>query len=148
MGTGYLLKCRFLRCYSELCDRFAEQAWFDKEEVPMVRLDLEKWKQTADDLRRLATEAPHARTRERFMTLFLMVSQNLCSTAAARQIGREDETVLQWVRIYNAQGPEALTWRHTGGRRPFCHQMIRNKSSTRFSKPSRRTMISRDVDGH
>jgi len=27
--------------------------------------------------------------------------------------------VLGWVHAYNAQGPDALTFRRTGGRRPF-----------------------------
>ena len=33
----------------------------------MIRPDVQKWGQTTDDLRRLATEAEHPRTRERFL---------------------------------------------------------------------------------
>ena len=32
----------------------------------MVRVEMGKWKQTLEDLRRAALHAPHARTRERF----------------------------------------------------------------------------------
>lgn len=33
----------------------------------MLKLDLEKWSQTPDDLREQAMGAAHARTRERFL---------------------------------------------------------------------------------
>lgn len=113
----------------------------------MIRVNLEKWGQTEDDLRRLATESAHQRTRERFLALFLMVSQNICSTEVARRTGRDNETVLQWVRTYNEQGLEALTWCHTGGRRPFSDRRIRNKSSTPSWNPSPKTTFSRAVAG-
>jgi hypothetical protein len=34
-------------------------------------------------------------------------------------IGRQDETVLRWVHLYNRHGPTALAYRHTGGRSPL-----------------------------
>jgi hypothetical protein len=36
----------------------------------MIRPDVAKWEQTTDDLRRLATESAHVRTRERFLVLY------------------------------------------------------------------------------
>src|SRR5262249_17068689 len=39
-------------------------------EGDMVHVDPARWNQTPDDLRRLALEAPHPRTRERFLALY------------------------------------------------------------------------------
>jgi hypothetical protein len=36
----------------------------------MLRVDHARWDQTPVDLRRLATSAPHPRTRERFLALY------------------------------------------------------------------------------
>ena len=41
----------------------------------MVRPDMQKGGQTTDDLRRLATEAAHPRTRERFLALFVLATR-------------------------------------------------------------------------
>ena len=114
----------------------------------MIRVELEKWGQSAEDLRCLSIEAEHRRTRERFMTLYIMVSQSICATKAARETGRSDETVLQWVRNYNEQGPEALTYRHNGGRRPFSNRRPRNKSSTPSTRRRRRTTTFPVMGGH
>jgi transposase len=84
----------------------------------MLRVGHEKWGQTPDDLRRLAIEADHARTRERFFALY-QVTQGCSATAWAQQTGRHDDTVQQWVHDYNVQGPEAMKYRRTGGWPPF-----------------------------
>ena len=85
----------------------------------MVRVEMGKWKQTLEDLRRAALHAPHARTRERFQALYLIASGAYNSTTCAAHIGRHDETVLAWVHRYNEHGPEALSYRRTGGRSPL-----------------------------
>ena len=85
----------------------------------MVRVELGQWNQTLEDLRRAALHAPHARSRERFQALDLIASGAYNATACAAHIGRQDETVLRWVHLYNRHGPDALTYRRTGGRSPL-----------------------------
>ena len=62
--------------------------------------------------------APHARTRERALALF-DITQHRCATQVAMRTGRRAHTVMDWVHAYNQGGPDALTFRRTGGRRPF-----------------------------
>lgn len=85
----------------------------------MIRPDFEKWKQSVDDFRRLATEATHARTRERFLALYQIATGQTNATEWASQIARCDESVMHWIHTYNEYGPEKLTYRRTGGRAPF-----------------------------
>ncbi len=85
----------------------------------MVRPDLAKWGQTLTDLRILSVEAEHARSRERFLALFMIASRQTTACGWAREIGRTKETVLKWVHDYNRFGPEAVRYRHSGGRQPF-----------------------------
>jgi hypothetical protein len=99
----------------------------------MVRVDCARWGQTPEDLRRASVEAPHARSRERFQALYLIASGRFNATACAAHIGRQDETVLAWVHRYNAQGPDALAYRRSGGRAP----LLRRRRSSRSSTPSR-----------
>jgi transposase len=85
----------------------------------MVRPELKKWKQTPEDLRRLAIESPHPRTRERFLALYMLASKQANATQWAQTIGREDESVINWVHKYNEGGPDAVVYRRSGGRTPF-----------------------------
>ena len=85
----------------------------------MVRPDVEKWGQTVADLRRLAIQAPHARSRERFQALYIIGSGQTNATAWAKNAGRSDETVLRWLHTYNQGGPVAISYRRTGARPPF-----------------------------
>lgn len=85
----------------------------------MVYPDTAKWSQTNDDLRRLAIEAAHPRTRERYQALYVIASRQKNATQWAKEIGRTDDTVLSWVHAYNEEGPEGIEFRHTGGRRPL-----------------------------
>jgi hypothetical protein len=92
----------------------------------MLHVDHEKWGQTVEDLRRLAVESKHPRTRERFQAVFEIArgregsaGQKPNATAWAARTGRHDDTVQAWVHAYNARGPEALTYRRTGGVLPF-----------------------------
>ena len=85
----------------------------------MIRVEMAKWKQTVEDLRLASVKAAHPRTRERFQALYLIASGQFNATTCAAHIGRQDETVLGWVHRYNEHGPDALSYRHTGGRSPL-----------------------------
>src|SRR5215211_4037189 len=50
----------------------------------MLRVDHARWGQTAEDLRRLATSAPHLRTRERFLALYEVTQESCATRVAAR----------------------------------------------------------------
>lgn len=85
----------------------------------MVRPDFTKWHQTADDMLRLAREAEHPRNQERYMALYAIGTKASNATEWAKATGRENETVLGWIHLYNAAGPEGVVYRHSGGRTPF-----------------------------
>ncbi len=96
----------------------------------MIHVEMAKWGQTLEDLRRASVQAPHRRSRERFQALYLIASGRFNATACATHIGRQDETVLGWVHRYNQSGPDALTYRRTGGRSPFLTSTGRSRSLT------------------
>jgi len=105
----------------------------------MVRVEMAKWGQTLEDLRRASVHTVHRRSRERFQALYLIASGRFNATTCAAHIGRQDETVLGWVHRYNEHGPDALTYRRTGGRAPFLTRSSRNRSpmsSRRAAPPS------------
>src|SRR5436190_10753901 len=103
----------------------------------MLRVDCARWGQTPEDLRHLALSAPHARPRERALALF-DITQHRCATQVAGPTGRRAHTVMDWVHAYNAQGPDALTFRRTGGRRPFFAGAAKLNSARRSARPSAR----------
>jgi hypothetical protein len=103
----------------------------------MIRVELQKWGQSFDDLRRLALRAGHPRTRERFLALSLIADGTHNATSWAQRYGRQDETVLGWLHTYNDQGPDALTYRRTGGESPFLRPSRPASSSRPSSPPSR-----------
>ena len=113
----------------------------------MIRPDVQKWGQTADDLRRLATEAAHPRTRERFLALFAIAVGQSNATLWAERIGRCDECVLGWIHKYNGCGPEAMTYRRTGGHAPFLRPNSPAASSRPSCGPSRARTASRAAAG-
>jgi hypothetical protein len=84
----------------------------------MLRVDDDRWGQTPEDLRQLATSAAHLRTRERFLALY-EVTQASCARQVAARTHRHPQSVMEWLHLYNAGGPEALTFRRTGGRPPL-----------------------------
>ena len=102
----------------------------------MVRVEMAKWGQTLEDLRRAAVQTAHRRSRERFQALYLIASGRFNATTCAAHIGRQDETVLDWIHRYNAQGPDALTYRRTGGRAP----LLTSNSLDRSPRSSRRAV--------
>jgi transposase len=85
----------------------------------MIKVEMAKWRQTVEDLRRASLDEAHPRSRERFQALYLIASGRFNATTCAAHIGRQDETVLRWVHLYNRHGPDALAYRHTGGRSPL-----------------------------
>lgn len=85
----------------------------------MLKVVHESHSQTLEDLRTLALEAPHPRTRERFLALYEIASGAANATEVARRTGRNHQTVHDWVHLYNEQGPQALEYARTGGRPPF-----------------------------
>ena len=113
----------------------------------MIRPDVGKWNHTADDLRRLSVDSEHARTRERFMALYLIATGQTNATAWAEETGRCDESLMAWVHAYNEHGPEALVYRRTGGRPPLLRRPSPNSWSKPSPPPSRKTTASRDAAG-
>ena len=85
----------------------------------MLRVEHEKWGQSLLDLYDRAMKAPHARTRERFMALHEIAGQRANATGWAAEIGRHFQSVHSWIHAYNEGGPDALTFRHTGGWAPL-----------------------------
>jgi hypothetical protein len=81
----------------------------------MLRVEFEKWGQSLADLYDTAVNAPHARTRERFMSLYEVARRETNATTWAAEIGRHFQSVQSWIRAYNELGPDALIFRHTGG---------------------------------
>ena len=100
----------------------------------MIRPDLAKWNQSADDLRHSALTAEHRRTRERFLALYLIASGQTNATQWAKEIGRCDECVMKWVHKYNEGGPDVLNYRRSGGRTP----LLRRNRPSRLFRPSKR----------
>jgi hypothetical protein len=98
----------------------------------MLHVDCVRWGHTPEDLRRLATSAPHQRTRERFLALY-EITQESCATRVAARTRRHPQTVMEWLHLYNARGPEALAYRRTGGRPPFARTL--RPASVRPSAP-------------
>ncbi|WP_428843096.1 helix-turn-helix domain-containing protein [Sphaerothrix gracilis] len=48
------------------------------------------------------------------------MAQGMPATQVAYQTRRNPQTLMEWVHRYNSAGPEALIFRHTGGRSPLC----------------------------
>ncbi len=87
----------------------------------MLTINTSKWKQTPEILRKAALNESHPRTRERLMALY-EITQGHSATQVALQTHRNPQTVMSWVHQYNQSGPDALTFRHTGGHPPLCLQ--------------------------
>ncbi len=85
----------------------------------MVRPDFEKWGQSPKEILKLSLETEHKRTRERFQALYMIGTGQANATQWAQAIGRQNVTIINWVHSYNAKGPEAMVYRHSGGRTPF-----------------------------
>jgi hypothetical protein len=106
----------------------------------MVRVEMAKWGQRVEDLRTAALSAAHPRTRERFQALYLIASGQFNATTCAAHIGRQDDTVLAWLHLYNRNGPDALSYKKTGGRAPLLPTTRSNRSSGSSKTASRSSM--------
>jgi hypothetical protein len=96
----------------------------------MIEVEMARWRQTAEDLRWASLSEAHPCSRERFQAVYLIASGRFNATACAAHIGRQDETVLRWVHLYNRHGPDALAYRHTGGRSPLVPSSSESRSLT------------------
>ena len=81
-----------------------------------IRPDFEKWDQTAEDIRQISIEAEHPRSRERFQAMYMIGSGQHNSSEWAQITKRQVQTVLKWVHRYNENGPDSLSYQHSGGR--------------------------------
>ena len=113
----------------------------------MVRVEMGKWGQTLEDLRRLSLHAPHARTRERFQALYLIASGAYNATSCAAHIGRQDETVLAWVHHSHEHGPDALSYRRAGGHSPLLARDRPNSLSISLRRPTPAATACRGTTG-
>lgn len=89
----------------------------------MLRPDLQKRSLSPSRLLELSIQAPHPRTRERLLALFLLAQpppQSTCAAHLCHKLGRDVHTLLKWVHDFNAGGLPALVYRHSGGT-PLAH---------------------------
>jgi len=91
----------------------------------MLKVNVQKWGQSGEQLRQLALSASHPRSRERLMALY-----DICGGKNATQVGlasgRNPQTVMDWVHRYNDKGPKGLLYRHTGGHPPLCQKLSKH----------------------
>jgi hypothetical protein len=85
----------------------------------MLKVDTERWQQSPESLREQALNAPHARTRERFLALY-DICQGDSATEVGRRTGRNPQTIMDWVHRFNDAGAESLVYHRTGGHPPLC----------------------------
>ena len=109
----------------------------------MLHVDHQRWGQTIADLRDLALNAAHPRSRERFLALH-EIAEGGCATAVAERTGRRAQTVMGWLHAYNERGPEALTYQRSGGRPPFAPISPPHLAS-RFAPPNARRPVRRSL---
>ena len=101
----------------------------------MLRVEYDRWGQTPAELRHMALNAAHPRTRERLLALH-DIAQGACATEVAERTGRRPQTVMDWLHSYNEHGPEALSYRRTGGRPPFARRS-KTRLATKSMPPGR-----------
>ena len=83
----------------------------------MVVPDIARWGQTPDDIHQLALRHSHVRTRQRYLA-FSKVLDGLAPWRVANAMGIDESTIYTWLRRYNKDGPNAIEYRRTGGRKP------------------------------
>src|SRR4051812_699425 len=88
----------------------------------MLRVDYDRWGQTPEDLRQLATSAAHQRTRERFLALY-EVTQASCATEVATRTHRHPQTVMEWLHLYNTHGPRGADLSTHRWPPPLCREI-------------------------
>jgi hypothetical protein len=100
---------------------------FEVEVETMLQPSFEKWDQSAEEMRRLSTEAKHPRTRERCLALYLISTKQTNATHWSKEIGRQNMTVQRWIHRYNEHGMDGIIFEHTGGPTPFLPKRSANK---------------------
>jgi transposase len=106
----------------------------------VIRPDFAKWQQTAEAILRLSVESSHARSRERYLALYMVGSGQSNATQWAQAIGRENATVQNWIHQYNQDGPASLAYQPSGGVPPFFAKTNARPSSIRSRQVNRSTM--------
>ena len=109
----------------------------------MLQVDHQRWGQTVADLRDLALSAAHPRSRERFLALH-EIAEGSCATAVAERAGRRAQTVMGWLHAYNEHGPEALTYKRSGGRPPLV-PLLPPRLASRFAPRNVRPPVRRSL---
>lgn len=112
----------------------------------MVHVELSRWSLTPELLTLLCLEAVHQRTRERLLAVRDIV-QGSCAARVSVRLARHISTVLKWVHDFNARGPSALLYVHSGGcpaqRRqlaPLLHEAIEQaRQAASLPKKKRRS---------
>ncbi len=94
----------------------------------MIRPDFAKWNQNAADMRRLAVEAQHPRSRERFQALYMIGCGQRNASQWAKTIKRQKQTVLDWVHCYNEWGPNSIPYQPSGGVQPKLSEAEKKRS--------------------
>lgn len=72
--------------------------------------DFEKWSQSAEDIKNLSIRSEHARTRERFLALYMIGTAQKRADQWAKIIKRKTETVVNWIYDYNERGPDGVIY--------------------------------------
>lgn len=106
----------------------------------MIRPDFAKWQQNAEVILRLSVESSHPRSRERYLALYMVGSGQSNATQWAQAIGRENETVQNWIHQYNQHGPASIEYQHRGGVPPFFAKTNALPSSIRSRRANHSTM--------
>lgn len=89
-----------------------------ENETGMLKVECDRWNESASKLREEALKANHTRTRERLMALY-EICNGKSATKVGRETGRNPQTVMEWVHRYNKDGPETLVYQHSGGHPPL-----------------------------
>ncbi len=82
----------------------------------MLRIDLARWELSPELLTLLIVQSPCPRTRERLLCI-RDIAQGSCASRLVTTMGRHLSTLLGWVHAFQQGGPQALVYRHSGGRR-------------------------------
>jgi transposase len=84
----------------------------------MLKVAIQHWGQSREQLRECAFKAEHPRTRERLLALY-EICEGKSASVVGKETGRNRQTVMEWVHKYNQGGIEALKYQHSGGHSPL-----------------------------
>jgi transposase len=70
---------------------------------------------TVEDLERLYKQCADTRTAQRLRAIYLH-TLGKTPKEIAHALKRNPKTIRNWIRLFNAAGPEALRYKHSGGR--------------------------------